>query len=81
MQAHMTRKSDLSEVVRHYKYGQGKLWDEAFAHTDQLLSLGMVASTESQSEKPLSAKEIQTTPEKTKTEAERPPLDQKKRQK
>jgi hypothetical protein len=57
------------------KYGQGKLWDEAFAHTDQLFSLGMVASAESLSEMPLSAKEIQTTPEKTKTEAERPPLE------
>jgi hypothetical protein len=55
-------------------YGQGKLWDEAFAHTDQLFSLGIVAPAESQSEKPLSTKEIKTTPEKTKTEAERPPL-------
>jgi hypothetical protein len=48
------------------KYGQGKLWDEAFAHTDQLFSLGKVAPAESQSEKTLSAKEIKTTPEKTK---------------
>ena len=56
------------------KYGQGKLWDKAFAHTDQLFSLGKVTLAESQSEKPLSAEEIQTTPEKTKMEAERPPL-------
>jgi len=59
------------------KYGQGKLWDEAFAHTDQLFSLGMAAPAESQSERPLSAKEIKTTPEKTKTEAERPSLEKK----
>jgi len=56
-------------------YGQGKLWDKAFAHTDQLFSIGKVALAESQSETPLSAKEIKTTPEKTKTEAERPPLE------
>ena len=60
------------------QYGQGKLWDEAFAHTDQLFTLGKVAPTESQSEKPLSAKEVQTTPEKTKTEAERAPLEKEK---
>jgi hypothetical protein len=60
------------------KYGQGKLWDKAFAHTDQLFSIGKVAPAESQSEKPLSAKEVQTTPEKTKTEAERPPLSKEK---
>ena len=60
------------------QYGQGKLWDEAFAHTDQLLSLGNVAPAESQSETPLSAKEIQTTPEKTKTEAERASLTKEK---
>ncbi|MCK5420241.1 MAG: DUF1566 domain-containing protein, partial [Desulfobacterales bacterium] len=60
------------------KYGQGKLWDEAFAHTDQLFSIGMVAPAESQSERPLSAKEIKTTPEKTKTEAEKTPLEKEK---
>ena len=57
------------------KYGQGKLWDESFARTDQLFSLGMAAPAESQSERPLSAKEIKTTPEKTKTEPERPSLE------
>jgi hypothetical protein len=60
------------------KYGQGKLWDEAFAHTDQLFSIGKITPAESQSEKPLSAKEIQTTPEKTKTEAERASLTKEK---
>jgi hypothetical protein len=59
-------------------YGQGKLWDEAFAHTDQLFSLGMVAPAEPQSERPLSAKKIKTTPEKTKTEAEKPSLEKEK---
>jgi len=57
------------------QYGQGKLWDEAFAHTDQLFSLGRVAPAGSQSERPLSDKEIQTTLEKIKTEAERPSLE------
>jgi outer membrane protein OmpA-like peptidoglycan-associated protein len=56
------------------QYGQGKLWDEAFAHTDQLFSIGRVIRTESQSKRPLSAQEIKATPERTKTEAERPPL-------
>jgi hypothetical protein len=57
------------------QYGQVKLWDEAFAHTNQLFSIGMVAPAESQSEKPLSAKEIKATPKKTKTEAERQALE------
>jgi hypothetical protein len=57
------------------KYGQGKLWDEAFAHMNQLFSIGMVASADSQNETPLSAQEIKTTPDKSKTEAERAPLE------
>jgi hypothetical protein len=59
-------------------HGQGKLWEEAFAHTDQLFSIGKVALAESKSERPLSAKEIKTIPEKTKTEAEKPPLEKEK---
>jgi tetratricopeptide (TPR) repeat protein len=38
-------------------YEQGKLWNEAFAHTDQLFSIGMVTTAESKIEKPLSATE------------------------
>jgi hypothetical protein len=35
------------------KSGQWKLWDEAFAHTDQLFSIGIVAPEESESTAPV----------------------------
>jgi hypothetical protein len=54
-------------------YQQKKLLNEEFASTAQLFSIGRVTQAELESDRPLSAKEIKTTPEKTKTEAARPP--------
>ena len=59
-------------------YQQKKLLNEEFASTDQLFSIGRVTQAKLESERPLSAKEIKTTPEKTKTEAERPALKEEK---
>jgi hypothetical protein len=59
-------------------YQQKKLLNEEFASTAQLFSIGAVTQAKLESESLLSAKEIKTAPEKTKTEAERSALKEEK---